>query len=393
MMTLRRSARLHSTIAARTRIIGLGVIAVVLVGGVAQPGSAVSKKPRFKLALDASTLTVGRNGSSSVTVLVTRVGTFEGPIRLSSSTRKGLKMIFDENPLEGDDTDLVATADGTATIGSTTLTVSGSDGRSTVKVRLKVKVTAGLPAVAATTVAATTVAATTVAGTTTTIATATTTTTIAGTTTTTGPPAAVGDLIITRKVSQTVPCAPALPAGTVNANVRASFSNADTSARLLSWVTPGTCAEAPAIPFTVSAGGLGAISIPFGSLVLARSAGTAGNPIRRVMAVVNAASLSFIVGATANLTVQCSAGTTSGGLLVPLSDGQQFVLNNVPAGASCKVTAQYDTTPTGSIKDNSGLAADNTAQVPGRPAACVIATIATAVPGPTGCYAEFVHNS
>ncbi len=386
---------MRSTIAARTRIIGLGVVAVLLaggvVGGVAQPVSAVSKKPRFKLALDASTLTVGRGSSSSVTVLVTRVGTFEGPIRLSSSTRKGLKMIFDENPLEGDDTDLVATADATAAIGSTTLTVSGSDGRTTVKVRLKVKVTAGLPAVVATTPS--TVAATTVAGTTTTIAAVTTTTTIAGTTTTTGPPAAVGDLIITRKVSQTVPCAPALPAGTVNANIRVSFSNTDTSARLLSWVTPGTCAEAPAIPFTVSAGGLGVISIPFGSLVIARSAGTAGNPIRRVMAVVNAASLSFIVSASANLTVQCSAGTTSGGLLVPLSDGQQFVLNNVPAGASCKVTAQYDTTPTGSIKDNSGLAADNTAQVPGRPAACVIATIATAVPGPTGCYAEFVHNS
>ncbi len=383
------------------KAVGCLLVAIVLVGGVVQPAIGATKRPRFKMSLDASTLTVGRNGSSSVTVLVTRVGSFEGPIKLTSSTRKGLKMAFDENPLEGDDTDLVATADATATIGSTTLTVSGSDGRTTVKVRLKVKVTAGLPAVAAatpSTLAATTVAATTLAGTTTigggTTTAVAVTTIAAASTTTTGPPAAFGDLIITRTVSQTTPCVPALPAGTVNANVRVSVTNTDATARVLSWVVPGACSETvPTTPFTLASAGIGVITIPFGSYLIARSAGTAGNPIRRVMAVVDPTSLSFIVSSTANLTVQCSAGTTTGGLLVPLADGQRFVLNTVPAGASCTVKAQFDTTPSRSVRDNSGIATDNTAQVAGRPAACAIAAPSTPLPGPAGCYAEFVHNS
>ncbi len=384
------------------RVVGGFLAVVAFVVGSIDPASAVVRKARFRMSLDSSSLTVGRNGSSSVTVLVTRLGSFEGPIKLSSSTRKGLKMVFDENPLEGDDTDLVATADGTATLGSTTLTVTGSDGRAAVKVRLKVKVTIGVPtttvvATAATTVPAvapsTSVSSPTTAPTATTAAPATSTTSTS-TSAPTLPPAAVGDLIVARRVSQAVPCASALPVGTVAATVRVSFSNADASARVMSWVVPGTCAEVtPTTPFTLPASGLGSITIPFGSLVIARSAGTAGNPIRRVIAVTNSASLSFTVSSTANLAVQCSAGPALGGVLVPLADGQNYVLNNVPAGASCTVTGQYDTTPTRSMTDNSGITTDTIVQVPGRPAVCAIATTSTVLPGPAGCYAEFTHNS
>jgi hypothetical protein len=130
-------------------------------------------------------------------------------------------------------------------------------------------------------------------------------------------------------------------------------------------------------------------AIAVGTVLIVRSVNTAGGPIRRVLTVVAAGSVN--VGSSANVVVKCTGAVLSNGQLVPLTDGQQFVFNNIPAGASCTIADQFDATPPRAFSDNVGLASDATVLVPGRPAACAIATITTPVPGAAGCYAEFVH--
>lgn len=119
--------------------------------------STAATKSGFRLLLDPKAVTVGRGSTEAVTIVLTRVGSFRGNVTMSGSSRRGISLGYSENPLASDDADVNVTASPTATLGSTTLTLTGKSGRTSVKVLLKVTVvatpTGGLPTAPTTTAA------------------------------------------------------------------------------------------------------------------------------------------------------------------------------------------------------------------------------------------------
>lgn len=106
---------------------------------------AASRVP-FRLSASPSSIIVGQGTASVLTISVNRSSTFLSSINLSArAARKGVRVIFDENPFSDDDTDITIVAEPSTVLGKTKVTITGRSGRTTSKLSINVTVSATKP--------------------------------------------------------------------------------------------------------------------------------------------------------------------------------------------------------------------------------------------------------
>lgn len=214
----------------------------------------------------------------------------------------------------------------------------------------------------------------------------TTTTTVspaAGPTTTVVTTALVGDLVITRKVNQTPPCAaPSTGAPAVSLIV----NNRGATPISLRLIPPGSCSESGA-PIVVGANSQAIITGLPGSTVVSRSTVAPGLPIVRVSSYPSE-PIEFAIDGRLSVALECTDGTFA---VAELEDGQSFVKNDLPAGTVCGVAFTRAMIPVGSRTDNDGAPNDGKVVLRGRPSNCPSATPSVTAANP--CYAQVTFSA
>ena len=127
----------------------------VTVSGTGSPGTrttavaltvtAGTGTPDFSLSASPSSVSVARNGQSSTTVNITRSGGFTGSVAFNpvSGLPSGVTAAFNPTSTTGNSTSLTFTANGSAPLGTTNLTVSGSGSPGTRSAPVALTVTGG----------------------------------------------------------------------------------------------------------------------------------------------------------------------------------------------------------------------------------------------------------